>query len=669
MPILFALAVALFSSSAGHPFAARWWPGGSRGERVALASGLALGVAAYLIFFFGWSGQLRLGLIVAGGLLLLFGVAGIKSMWEDWRPALRVPSLVWLVVFGAFLLLAVVAALAPPTALEWDSLAYHLALPKIWLVQNRVVTMPYDHHSYFPQLMEMLFTGGLAAGGFGAAKLMHTWISILAVLAAGGFVSRVIGSRAGLWAALSVACCPMACWEAGTAYIDMATALYTVLALLLLHGMRDNGRLIWLAAVCAGLTAATKYTGLLTIGLLSATSLVWLHGSALVFGVGKRKQSADEDQGTSRQRGRALVFGGGKRKQSVDVDQGTSRASFFSKLAWKPAVLLFMVGLAVASPWYIRTTIDTGNPVYPFAYSIFKGRYWSARNAEIYRAEQVSFGVGKKPWELPRVPWDLTTRPEAYFNQGGLIGALGLPLILCAFLLAAVLPKPPGYWYVLGFVGLNLVAWYWMSQQARYILALAPALAVFAGSAAGSTVKPVRLSAIFAIAAQAAFVLFFFGMNLTQTEARFLLGANSMKSIPQYQMARAVNTLPNESRIALYDEVMGYYLDRRYFWANPGHSTVIPYQRLSTPEGLLRTLKLQGFTHVLVNLAALPPDLLNTWRPMLDAEVSWTGDLAAGTEAWRRQLAWGVQHGYLAREGVDPGPRYRLYRITLPSDR
>jgi hypothetical protein len=240
--LVYALAVGLLAITAGLGTARRLWPGASRGELAALGGGLALAAAAYVIALLGWMGHLRIGLAVAAALLVVATGLGARGAWSALRGGWSLPSPLWAVVFLAFAAVAAIAAMAPPLAMEWDSLAYHLALPKIWLHLNAARSMPYDHHSYFPQLMEMLYAGGLATTGYGGAKLMHTLAGALALLAVAGFVSRHAGRAAGRWAALAVAGCPLALWEAGTAYIDMATALYTVLAVMMLYDGVWRGR-------------------------------------------------------------------------------------------------------------------------------------------------------------------------------------------------------------------------------------------------------------------------------------------------------------------------------------------------------------------------------------------------------------------------------------------
>jgi hypothetical protein len=73
------------------------------------------------------------------------------------------------------------------------------------------------------------------------------------------------------------------------------------------------------------------------------------------------------------------------------------------------------------------------------------------------------------------------------------------------------------------------------------------------------------------------------------------------RSIGFYTPAQEINKLGGSSKIALYDEVFGFLLDVPYYWANPGHSTQIPYDSMTSGEDYAAAMKKMGFTHAYVN--------------------------------------------------------------------
>ena len=84
-------------------------------------------------------------------------------------------------------------------------------------------------------------------------------------------------------------------------------------------------------------------------------------------------------------------------------------------------------------------------------------------------------------------------------------------------------------------------------------------------------------------------------------------GPESLESFEFYPETRALNEIGEKEKIkvALYDEVRGFYLDVPYFWANPGHHTLLPYDTYTEPEHLLQGLKSLGVTHIVLSLGFL----------------------------------------------------------------
>ncbi|MES2463737.1 MAG: hypothetical protein V4671_24475, partial [Armatimonadota bacterium] len=129
-----------------------------------LAAGI--GSLAYLTLVVG---LLRQANAAAFGILLgAAALVGVFFLVRSPRGAMLMESResvaarpVWYLAAAAALgligLLTAIAALAPPSFLEWDSLAYHLAVPKTYLAQGRIFYIPYDHHSNFPFTLEMLY--------------------------------------------------------------------------------------------------------------------------------------------------------------------------------------------------------------------------------------------------------------------------------------------------------------------------------------------------------------------------------------------------------------------------------------------------------------------------------------------------------------------------------
>ena len=138
-------------------------------------------------------------------------------------------------------LAALIPALAPPSMGDWDSLAYHLAVPKLYLEHGGIYHIDFIIPLQLPVPDgDALHAGAGDAQTRSAAKLMNYWVGVLLVLAVVVLVSKHFNAKAAPMAAIAVAGMPIVLWEATTAYVDLATALYTVVAVHLLLNYLDK---------------------------------------------------------------------------------------------------------------------------------------------------------------------------------------------------------------------------------------------------------------------------------------------------------------------------------------------------------------------------------------------------------------------------------------------
>jgi hypothetical protein len=389
--------------------------------------------------------------------------------------------------------------------------------------------------------------------------------AVFAVLAIGGITEQRYGKHSGWWAALAVAAVPVILWEVGTAYVDVfhgaAFAISALFAALWIEN-RDERRFLLVSALFMGLALATKYTAIQTGGALGI--------GMLIIGAGSRSLG-------SSLRGAALIGG---------------------------------VGLVLASPWYIRNLVNTGNPVYPFFYSVFGGSNWSEANAEAYSASQAKFGIGQKVAggkDLAALPGSvvaLALHPDRQIDGGTPMGAIG-PTLLLGLLwwpLAGLRKAGAFEKLLLATALITFITWFLLTQQSRYIISLAAMCAPLLG---GAIVKlPLGLLAATALSLQAAYTGFLFALEPLSIRDRESALQAGFDFYPETKRLNEIGE-KEEVRVALYDEVRGYYLDVSYFWANPGHHTMLDYDRYERPSDLIDGLRSLGTTHVLMKLSGL----------------------------------------------------------------
>ncbi len=183
---------------------------------------------------------------------------------------------------------------------------------------------------------------------------------------------------------------PTVLWEATTAYVDLALGLHAGLALYALLRFAESESRSWflLAALQMGLALATKH--------LAFIALLPLTAGLGIFLLRRR--------GPGRAVGLAALFVG--------------------------------MSLLVAFPWYARSWLASGNPVFPEFHGIFGAppdRWDALTDAGLGRFKE-SFGRPRTFLNLLSLPWDATVHAARY---GGTLG----PLFL--LLLPALVPGRP----------------------------------------------------------------------------------------------------------------------------------------------------------------------------------------------------------------------------------
>ena len=570
----------------------------------ALATLGALGFCIWLVGSLGFfNGALWAIVFVAFLLIWMFGrrrlaLENARRVW----PALLALNTTekWL----AFYLLAVwglafVLTLAPPNGADYDSLVYHLAAPAQYARLGQVAQLPFDHHSYFPFTMEMLYGVALQLRGPVFAKLFHWLMLPLGALVLVGLGQRAGSRVGGLLAACLFTSLPMTLTEASTAYIDLAFAAFAVAAVLCFSGAPTSNRLqnlAWSGAFC-GFCLGTKYFGWLILGFLG----IWLIVETL---------RAKPERG-----GRGIALFG-------------------------------LTALFLGSAWYVRNWIWVGNPVYPFAYSVFGGRGWTAQMATIYDASQAIYGFGRSPFDLLMLPfrlamtplnvgnfevlgwrgqplWPLINAPVGNAEPNSVLGFFDvLPMIVQTFpgpaifafgipaLLGRGKPRP-----ILVSASLFLFLWiFWAltSQQVRYLFPALALLSVVAGWGMATWAPRLTLTRWIGGAGLVAWLIF--APLFTAFNARGSFAVISGAQMPDDYLTRTfagysamqwinANTAP-DARVAVYGEPRDFYLNRSYFWADDAHNNLIDYPNISTGAQLADALKAQGASLILWNADA-----------------------------------------------------------------
>jgi hypothetical protein len=368
---------------------------------------VVLGVAA-MLFLDGalgrlglltkWNGGGAIALTAIGlGLLAVqLGRALPRPMGDIRRFVPRPHPLLWLAAPAAAILL--LAAVTPPGWLwasefgGYDALSYHLQLPQEWLAIGRMRGLEHNVYSHLPSSMEAAYLHLAALAGNAReaavpAQLLHALIGVLAAAATGlavrSHVGGPSGAAAGSLAFGLVLTLPWVVVVGSLAYNELPVLLFLAGGLLIVlpdpaeDGLArsDVGAPLMLGVLAGSATAAK----------LTAAGFVALPLAALLL------------VPLSRPPGR------------FEVRRTVIRLAVFGAAALLPLL-----------PWLIANSMQTGNPVFPFAGGLLGSGHWTAEQAASFRvghafdgsmlerlaegARQLfRYGIGPSPYEGE--PW------------------------------------------------------------------------------------------------------------------------------------------------------------------------------------------------------------------------------------------------------------------------
>lgn len=175
-------------------------------------------------------------------------------------------------------ILVILPAVTLPVV-DSDGLRYHLALPKLFLLEGQIFLYPWDVTGAYPQAAEMLNLLAVGVGHPHAAKTMHfgMFLANLGLLVAAtrrpGRPSWPAWCSAGLYAAS-----PVVLAGAGAAFIDQYVVFHCAVALLL---AARGGRAASVGLALAGAgwvkwAAGPAMVGLLAVAAVQRRSARWL---------------------------------------------------------------------------------------------------------------------------------------------------------------------------------------------------------------------------------------------------------------------------------------------------------------------------------------------------------------------------------------------------------
>jgi hypothetical protein len=404
---------------------------------------------------FGFYSFLMLGLASTGllykrfvfSLFVLISAIFVKDIWLLFKEASRniknIPSLIkdepnagFVSALLSLILISILinftGAIAPE--IQYDSLNYHLTVPRIYIESHRIVDLPILQ-SYFAKSVEMLYALGLILSGQIAAKLISFNFGILLLIAVISFGKRFFSFETGIIGAALFYITPLVGWLSTTTSIDVAVAFSIFLAIYAL--------ILWWK---------TNHRGLLILcGLMSGLALSAKLNAAL-----------------------ALIPIG---LSVIAISYRLAGKSLFRNLS---QLALFGIPiLLVVPPWYLMTYFHTGNPVFPFYNAIFKSPLLPYENTFMNLKD---FGMGYRLKDFFMLPWNITYHTQSYMEATP-DGVMGITfLMIFPFIFLAIKKKSSEIPRVLtAIIVIFTGIWFIIGQYARYLLPIIPLITLMAG--------------------------------------------------------------------------------------------------------------------------------------------------------------------------------------------
>jgi len=543
---------------------------------------LGLAVLAYVAFFLGIVGLLYKSIFIS--ILLLLLILLIKDIIKiisilfhslrNLKKIIKKAKFNFFTILLLFLLLFAVLNFIISFSPAWnaDALAYHLAVPKIYIENHKIIDIPHIFYSNFPSLIDMISMIGLLLHNSILSHLFAYALGITLILAIYSFCKKFFNTKIAILASLIFYSFPMVIEFVSTTYIDIQLALFVFLSIygLFMYLTSKKNSWLFLSAIFIGFAISSK-----VFGIIGATGILILLAHNLFLRLVKNEINYK------------------------DV--------FFK-------ILVFcLIAFIITMPWLLKSYFFTGNPVWPFFNSFFGGKYWNEEHQEyqendVLGRELSIINYVRLPWDLhvQIVEWEdeLDIRIGRNVQEGEHFGPFLIFLLFYFFFRKKNKILNAFFFYIFVYITL----WFFIANIGRYLLYLAPLIAIISSYVIIELFKNKYISKILKI-----LLIFTFSFNLliwvggNTKDLVVALGFESVDSFyerqaPVYKPSKFINSnLPENSRILLVREVKGFFLERDYVWDNPSTQVYINHSEFQNEDDYYEELKKLGITHIMVN--------------------------------------------------------------------
>jgi hypothetical protein len=256
-------------------------------ETLTLSAALGIGVVATALLIVsavvGPHWYTLWGTLAALGFITRRNLAGLPELTRaTFREVVGVSTrgrtkIVVIAALAVIVLALLLLAIQPPT--DYDSLAYHLQVPRLWLAQARMFLPADNYHTAYVGVSEFLYLPLLSVGAATASQVLNVLILLLLPVGVFATARAVAGDQVARLAFWLVLGSPILLQTGVTPMVDVTLAFVLVAAnlaaLKATMGIGESRQLI-LAGALLGAAAGVKYLGLLYALALTPVLMVGL---------------------------------------------------------------------------------------------------------------------------------------------------------------------------------------------------------------------------------------------------------------------------------------------------------------------------------------------------------------------------------------------------------
>ncbi len=533
-------------------------------EKVVLSFVLGCGNLALIVFFVSLVGLIYkttfLLLVVVGVFLLYF--FGKEIFQNIHLPKFSFFQLILFIIFIYTALINLLGSLTPETF--FDSQFYLLGVLNQWKLEHRMVFIPYIASSLYPFNVNMLYLVAMVLGNDISAKIVHWLCGIICCYGIYVFVKKYFSKITALIAVLIFYTVPTLMSVSWKTAIELGISMFEIgmIFCMLEYISSKNKKFLVLSGLCGGFAIGSKYIALLEFFAISVIFFIY------------------------------KLF---KEKEQKVLEE----FSYFLV----PAVV-------VASVWYFRNLILTGNPVFPFFASKI-GSFKPRVVGNIF-ADPPFPKFSFKNYFLFLWPLSLGQLQQESYPGG----------VFLFFLPLLVMFKNIDYKikFLIKYFLICLILWIFLGRfYLRYFIPVISVAAVIYAYFISENTLPqwiknlIYVIFIFVICSNVNFSIRI--LHFTQMPSHFVFGDMTKEEYlstqrpsypsPYYQVVNWLNkNLPEDSKILILGDTRGLFYERKCLT-----SGVLEYSPLvemlkkcNSSEELYDLFKKEKITHILLNV-------------------------------------------------------------------